>query len=98
MFATLFDECRAVLPEARVIRIDPADRDLARTVATAAGDDGFADGFVIDPVLTTSGGLQLATEDGRRQVGNTFESRFERADRPLRSLAASIVPALGGDS
>ena len=94
VFASLFAECRAVLPEARVIRIDPADVGLAEHLADATGDGGF----VLDPSLETIGGLQLATEDGRRQVGNTFESRLERADRALRSLAASVVPALGGDS
>ena len=94
VFTTLFDECIAVLPEARVVRIDPVDVDVARSLVEAQD----VDGYVLDSSIETIGGLQLVTADGRRQVGNTFESRFERADRPLRSLAASVVPALGGVS
>lgn len=94
LFLRLFEECRAVLPDARIVRVDPADQDVAgRMVA-----DGAFDGFSIDPSLASIGGLELVTEDGRRCVRNTLEARFERADRPLRSLAATMVPALRGEA
>lgn len=92
LFRRLFDECRAILDDGRLIRIDPADEALARTVLEQAGSDGF----VVDSGLASAGGLELATADGRRRVQNTFESRTWRADRALRSLAATLVPPLGG--
>lgn len=92
LFHRLFDECRAVLPDGRVVRVDPDDEVLCRDVlASTAGD-----GFIIDATLESVGGLELTTTDGRRSVQNTFESRMSRADRALRSLAAARVPALGG--
>lgn len=92
LFRRLFDECRAILDDGRLIRIDPADEALAHTVLEQAGSDGF----VVDSGLASAGGLELATADGRRRVQNTFESRTWRADRALRSLAATLVPPLGG--
>ncbi|MDJ0768324.1 MAG: V-type ATP synthase subunit E [Ilumatobacter sp.] len=90
LFSRLLEECRAVLPEGRVVRIDPADEPLCRDVL--ATDDGFT----IDGTLRSAGGLEIATADGRRSVRNTLESRTWRADRALRSLAAARVPPLGG--
>lgn len=92
LFRRLFDECRAILDDGRLIRIDPADEALAHKVLEQAGSDGF----VVDSGLASAGGLELATADGRRRVQNTFESRTWRADRALRSLAATLVPPLGG--
>lgn len=92
LFGRLFEECRAVLPDARVLRTDPADEDIA--ARTLAGIE--VEGFSIDPGISTTGGLELVTEDRRRSVRNTFEARLERGDRPLRALAATMVPALHG--
>lgn len=92
LFRRLFDECRAVLPDGRVVRVDPADESLCRRVVASRASDGF----VIDASLRSAGGLELATSDRRRVVRNTLELRTWRADRALRSLAAARVPALTG--
>lgn len=94
LFRRLLDECRAVLPDGRVVRVDRADESLcADELANAGCDD-----FVVDATISTAGGLELATVDGRRSVRNTFESRTSRADRALRSLAVAEVPQLRGGS
>lgn len=94
LFDRLFDECRAVLPDARIVRVDPADQDVARRMLANLDLDGFS----IDPGLVSMGGVELATEDRRRCVRNTLEARTERGDRALRSLAATMVPALQGEA
>jgi vacuolar-type H+-ATPase subunit E/Vma4 len=92
LFGRLFEECRAVLPDGRMLRIDPADEEIAARAIARSDDEGYS----IDPSIVTMGGLELATEDRRRRVRNTFEARLERGDRPLRALAATMVPALHG--
>lgn len=92
LFRRLFDECREVLPDARILRVDPADEDLANHMLAEVGIDSFS----IDPSLDSAGGLELLTDDRRRCVRNTLEARIDRADRVLRSLAATKVPALYG--
>ena len=94
LFRRLLEECRAVLPDGTVVRVDPADESLCRRVAAEIGGDGFT----VDATLQSVGGLELVTGDGRKSVQNTLESRTWRADRALRSLAASEVPALRGDA
>ena len=93
LFRRLLEECRSVLPDGRVVRVDPADESLCHRVLARVGCEGFA----VDASLESAGGLELATIDGRRSVRNTFESRTWRADRSLRSLAAAAVPPLRGD-
>ncbi len=93
LFRRLLDECRAVLPDGRVVRVDPADEAVCRRVLASEG----CDGLVVETSLQSAGGLELATADGRRAVWNTFESRVWRADRALRSVAAAEVPPLRGD-
>ena len=92
LFVRLFHECRAVLPDGRIVRVDPADESLCRRVLATAVSDGFS----VTATLRSVGGLELATTDGRRSVQNTLESRTWRADRALRSLAAAEVPSLAG--
>lgn len=92
LFRRLLEECRAVLPDGTVVRVDPADESLCRRVVAEIGGDGFT----VDATLQSVGGLELVTGDGRKSVQNTLESRTWRADRALRSLAASEVPALRG--
>ena len=94
LFRQLFYECRAVVPDARTVIVDPRDRELVR--ATLA--DVEVDEFRVDPTLSTSGGLEIFTEDRRRGVRNTLESRLDRADRHLRSVAAASIPALRGET
>lgn len=92
LFRRLLEESRSVLPDGRVVRVDPADESLCGTVLASAASDGF----VIDATLESGGGLELVTTDRRRSVRNTLESRTWRADRALRSLAAARVPPLSG--
>lgn len=92
LFRRLLEECRSVLPDGRIARVDPADEALCHRVLVSAG----CEDFVVDPALESAGGLELATTDGRRSVRNTFESRTWRADRSLRSIAARAVPPLRG--
>lgn len=94
LFRRLFDECRAVLPDGRIVRVDPADESLCSSVLASVESDGFA----IDATLESAGGLELVTTDRRRAVWNTLESRTWRADRALRSLAVARVSALSGGS
>jgi vacuolar-type H+-ATPase subunit E/Vma4 len=67
-FAALLAESRAALPDARELRIDPRDNDLA-----LAGE----------PTLDTWGGLELASDDGRA-LRNTLEERLANAEPLLR--------------
>lgn len=90
----LFDECRAIVPDARTVIVDPRDRELVRAMLSDVGVDEFR----VDPTLETSGGLEIFTEDRRRGVRNTLESRLDRADRHLRSVAAASIPALRGEA
>lgn len=93
LVSKLFDECRSILPGARTVRVDPDDEDVMRGILTAAG----CDGFVVDPSLASLGGVELVTGDGRR-VDNTLDSRMERGERHLRSLALEMIPELRGGS
>ncbi len=92
LFRRLVDECRAVLPEGRIARVDPADEQLCTDVLASLG----CDDFTVVASLETVGGLELVTTDGRRSVQNTLESRTWRADSALRSVAVAEVPALRG--
>ena len=70
----LVAESRAALPEASVLCIDPRDADLARLLA---GE------LRLEAVLTTWGGVELVSDDGRR-VRNTLEERLANAKPALR--------------
>lgn len=83
LLRALFDESRAALPTAVRLRVDLRDLELARKLAGS---------LRIETVLTTWGGIELATEDGRA-VRNTLEHRLENAEQVLRRRFASI-PAL----
>lgn len=87
VFGVLLAEAQRALPDADTVRIDPRDDD----VASSALDPGHP--IVVDRSLTTWGGVQLTTDDGRL-VDNTLESRLYRADPALRRLAVSICPEL----
>lgn len=86
------EECCGVLPDGRIVRVDPADEALCADMLAGAAGDGFS----IEATLASAGGLELTTTDRRRSVRNTLESRTLRADRALRSLAASRVAPLSG--
>lgn len=78
IFRALLDESRDALPEARELRVDRRDADLAESVA---GD------MKVVAVLDTWGGVELAGEDGRT-VRNTLEERLANADQLLRGRFA----------
>jgi vacuolar-type H+-ATPase subunit E/Vma4 len=78
VFRSLLDESRAALPEAGELRVDPRDAELA---ASMAGD------LRVAAVLDTSGGLELAGDDGRT-IRNTLEERLANADLLLRGRFA----------
>lgn len=94
LFRQLFDECRSIVPDARTLIVDPRDRGLVQRMLADVGVDDFE----IDPKLSTLGGLEIFTEDRRRGVRNTLESRLDRADRHLRSVAAASIPAVRGET
>ncbi|MGF1470665.1 MAG: V-type ATP synthase subunit E [Rubrobacteraceae bacterium] len=76
LLGALLDEARAVLPNARVMRVDPADAELASELA--AEHD-----LTVESSLQTTGGLELASDDGR-SIRNTFEERLANAEPELR--------------
>jgi vacuolar-type H+-ATPase subunit E/Vma4 len=78
VFGVLLDESRAALPDARELRVDRHDADLA---ASMAGD------LRVVAVLDTWGGMELAGDDGRT-VRNTLEERLANADLVLRGRFA----------
>ncbi len=83
VLARLLAEGLGVLDDATRIIVDPADVELVQAMLT----DFTADELAVEPGQSTAGGLDLATDDGRR-LHNTFESRLARADGRLRSLVA----------
>ncbi|MFI7426877.1 hypothetical protein ACIBPB_07805 [Micromonospora sp. NPDC049836] len=74
VFRALLDESRAALPDARELRVDPHDADLATSMA---GE------LRVVAVLDAWGGLELAGDDGRT-IRNTLEERLANADLELR--------------
>jgi V/A-type H+/Na+-transporting ATPase subunit E len=78
LFRALLDESRAALPDARELRVDRRDADLA---ASVAGDLQVVAG------LDTWGGVELVGDEGRT-VKNTLEERLANADLLLRSRFA----------
>ncbi|MGH3756244.1 hypothetical protein [Actinophytocola sp.] len=78
LFAALLDESRAALPNARELRVDRRDADLA---VSLTGD------LRVVAVLDTWGGVELAGDDGRT-VRNTLEERLANADTLLRGRFA----------
>ncbi len=90
LLGDLLEECLAVLPDARVVEVDPADEALVDRLLADRGIHHMR----VDPCLTTAGGVALSTRDGRRVI-NTFESRRARAERHLRRIAIETIPAIG---
>ena len=78
LFRRLVLESLAVLPEARELRVDPRDAELAASVA---------DGLDIVEALDSWGGVELVAKDGRT-VRNTLEERLHNADMLLRTRFA----------
>jgi len=89
IFADLVEESRQALPAGRILRVDPEDGKLAER---AVDRESL---LTIEASLSTWGGVELWTEDGRR-VLNTLEARLERAEPHLRLAVARLVPPLTG--
>jgi V/A-type H+/Na+-transporting ATPase subunit E len=87
LFRALLAEARAALPEARALRVDRHDVELATRLAG---------GLRLDPTLETSGGVELVSEDGRT-VRNTVEERLANAEMLLRRRFAQWL-ATGGET
>ncbi len=81
IFTALLAECRSVLPDASVLVVDDADRELATFCAPE---------MTVRTGLTTRGGMVLETENGRRVV-NTLETRLDRAGPLLRKEFAELA-------
>jgi vacuolar-type H+-ATPase subunit E/Vma4 len=89
VFAALVEECRDALPAGRTLRVDPRDLQLAEPVANRPPR------LTVEGSLSTWGGVELWTEDGRR-ILNTLEARLEHAGPQLRQLFARLVPPITG--
>lgn len=90
LLGRLLDEALAVMPAAREVRVDPRDLPLIERLLGAREAE-----WRVETSLRCRGGLDLATDDGRR-VANTLDGRLERAAGELRRLAAEVVPDLAG--
>lgn len=88
LLAELLRESRTALPGARRLLVDPRDAALAHRLAAE-----LASALEVRPELTTSAGLDLETDDGRR-VRNTVEARLQAAEPELRLCFAHAVSAL----
>lgn len=88
LLADLLREGRAALPEARRLCVDPRDEALIRELVGESSP-----GLEVRPELTTSGGLDLETDDGRR-VRNTVEARLQAAEPQLRMRFAGVASAV----
>ncbi len=90
VFTDLVEESRQALPEGRILRVDPRDLELAERAADRETR------LKVETSLSTWGGVELWTDDGRR-VLNTIEARLERAGPQLRQTFARLVaPITGG--
>jgi vacuolar-type H+-ATPase subunit E/Vma4 len=89
IFADLVEESRQALPAGQILRVDPEDGQLAKL---AADRDPL---LTVEASLSTWGGVELWTEDGRR-VLNTIEARLERAEPHLRLAVARLIPPITG--
>ncbi len=79
ILSRFLEECRAALPGATALRVDPADEDLARRIVAG----GEQCDLRVEPTLDSSGGVELADDHGLA-VRDTFETRLARAEGVLR--------------
>ena len=81
----LLAEALGALPSGRRVLVDPRDEDLARRTAAELHVD-----LLVEPVLTTWGGVLLDGGEGR-VARNTLEERFANAEPALRLALARIA-------
>ena len=82
VFRALAEEALAGVSGEFELWVDPADLDLARSLLAERGSSAAA-----RPEISTSGGLVVATEEGRVMRRNTLEDRLEK----LRGMAQAEV-------
>jgi vacuolar-type H+-ATPase subunit E/Vma4 len=86
LFSKLAREALAGVDGDIVVRVDPADEDLAKRVLSDMGVAG-----TVRPDLTTSGGLVVTTGNGRISRRNTLEDRLDRVRQLAQSQVAEIL-------
>jgi vacuolar-type H+-ATPase subunit E/Vma4 len=91
VMASLLDEAISTMPEARVIRVDPADSDVVERALVAQGLD-----LTVELEDYPQGGLVLAAPG--RTIDNRLATRLERAGSHLRFVAGQVIPELRGAS
>jgi vacuolar-type H+-ATPase subunit E/Vma4 len=88
--ATVPGDANSATASPTIVRVDPQDEDVTRTLLQEAGLAGVE----LQPVLETWGGVEVASADERVVVRNTLESRLSRAEPHLRRLVAEAIPAM----
>lgn len=88
--ATVPGDASSATASPTIVRVDPQDEDVTRTLLQEAGLAGVE----LQPVLETWGGVEVASADERVVVRNTLESRLSRAEPHLRRLVAEAIPAM----
>jgi vacuolar-type H+-ATPase subunit E/Vma4 len=83
----LIEESFGALPAASLLRVDPRDEQLARSIVAEL--DARVE---LTSELDTLGGVELVAEDGRT-VRNTLEERLRNAEPALRVLAGELLDA-----
>jgi V/A-type H+/Na+-transporting ATPase subunit E len=87
----LLRETLAALPDARLVRVDSRDEELAAELVRESGAD-----LAVEASLETLGGLVLESDDGRL-ARNTFEERLANAEGRLRLWYGRRVSELTGE-
>jgi vacuolar-type H+-ATPase subunit E/Vma4 len=90
VLAALLAEARAALPGGAVVRVDPADEQLARRLLGEQSHLSVAAG------LRCAGGVVVSDKAGA-DVRNTVEDRFAAAGPELRALVGELLGTAGAD-
>jgi vacuolar-type H+-ATPase subunit E/Vma4 len=85
LLRALIRESTTALPDATVLRVDPRDERLASALVENLDAE-----LNVVAVLTTAGGVELASGDGRT-VRNTVEERLANAEPALRLLFGAAL-------
>ena len=85
----LIEESLGALPDAVMLRVDPRDEGLARSILRSRADGTPS----VERSLDVWGGVEAAAADGRT-VLDTLEERLSRAEPWLRSVVAGAAPGM----
>jgi V/A-type H+-transporting ATPase subunit E len=86
VFKTLAEEALAGIEGPCDLLVDPADADLARSVAVDRGRD-----CTVVPEAQSSGGVIVTSAGGRVVRSNTFESRLGKSRGLIQARVAEIL-------